>query len=164
MISIFKDLNKFAKKWNWLDIIAIFFARILPYVLIISLIIFGIFTKSWEIIIYPFLSALVARFIVNSPIYFFYKRVRPAYLRDTNLLIPIPKNPSFPSSHASVFSAISFTILYFNITLGIIFLSLSILIGIARVFCGVHWFRDILGGFISGIFSSLIIYYLINLI
>jgi undecaprenyl-diphosphatase len=164
MISIFKGLNQFAKKWKWLDILAIFCARVLPYILVLVLIIFSIVVKSWQILFFPFLSALIARFIIDSSIYYFYKKTRPAYLKDINLLIPIPKNPSFPSSHASVFSAISFTVLYFNITLGVIFLALSVLIGIARVFCGVHWFRDILGGFASGIFSSLLVFYLINLI
>lgn len=164
MISIFKDINKYAQKWLWLDVVAMFCARTLPYLMVLVLIIFAVIIKSWQIVVYPFLSALIARFVIDSSIYFFYKKVRPAYLKDTKLLIPIPKNPSFPSSHASVFSAISFTVLYFNITLGVVFLGLSMLIGISRVFCGVHWFRDILGGFISGIFSSLIIYYLINII
>jgi undecaprenyl-diphosphatase len=161
MISVFRDINKFAKKWKWLDVLAIFCARILPYLMVLFLVIFAIATKNWQIIFFTLLSALIARFVLNSFIYHFYKEVRPAYIRGANVLIPIPGNPSFPSSHAAVFSAISFTLFLYNIQIAYVFLALSLLIGVARVFCGVHWFRDILGGFASGFLSAIIVYYIL---
>jgi undecaprenyl-diphosphatase len=164
MISVFKNINRFAGQNKQLDLFAIFCARYLPYFLVLFLLIFSIVNKKWEIFVYPVVSALFARLVIDNLIYYFYKEVRPAYLKTVNLLIPIPKNPSFPSSHATVFSAISFTLIFYNLNLGIAFLCLSFLIGISRVFCGVHWFRDILGGFAAGLFSAIIVYYLLNLI
>ena len=164
MISIFKDINKFAGKWKWLDLIAIFCARYLPYLMVVFLFIFAILNRNWQILFYPLLSALFGLFIINNLIYFFYIEKRPAYLWATKLLIPVPKNPSFPSSHTEFFSAISFSLFFYNVNLAIIFLALTCLVGIARVFCGVHWFRDILGGLVAGVFSAIIIYYLLSFI
>jgi len=162
MISIFKDINKFAGRWEWLDKSAIFCARVLPYFLVIFLLIFSVINKKWEIFIVPLFSAFVSRFIIGSLIYHFYKEKRPAKLKGTNLLIPVPNNPSFPSSHATVFFAISFSLLVYNTNLALIFLALSLIIGIARVFCGVHYFRDIVGGFVAGLISAGTIYLLLR--
>ena len=161
MISIFEDINQFAKKWKWLDLAAVFCARILPYLVVGFLLIFSIFSKNLEILIVPLFSAFISRFVIGSLIYYFYKEKRPAHLKGTNLLIPVPNNPSFPSSHAAVFFAISFSLLAYNINLALIFLALSVIIGTARVFCGVHYFHDIVGGFVSGLISSVAVYYLI---
>lgn len=161
MISIFKDINSFAKRWRWLDLTASFCARILPYLLVIFLFIFSVVIKNWQIFIVPLVAAFVSRFVIGSLIYHFYKEKRPAKLRGTNLLIPVPTNPSFPSSHAAVFSAISFSLFAYNMNLAIIFLLVSLIIGIARVFCGVHYFRDIVGGFFAGALSATIVYYLL---
>lgn len=164
MISIFKNINHFAGKQKWLDLLAIFCARILPYLMIISLLIFSAVSKNWQILIVPLISAFLSRFIIGSLIYYFYQEVRPAYSEHTNILIPVPNNPSFPSSHATVFFAISFSLFFYNINLAIIFLALSLIIGTARVFCGVHYFRDIVGGFVAGLLSSLIVYYFLHLL
>lgn len=164
MFSVFKNINKFAGKWKVLDYTAIFFARFFPYLMVVFLFGLSVETKYWKILFYPLISALFSRFLISSLIYFFYKEPRPANLTGTKTLIPVPSNPSFPSSHAAVFSAISFALFFFNINLAIIFLVLSVIMGVARVFCGVHWFHDIVGGFISGFISSVAIYYLLNFI
>ena len=164
MFSVFKNINRFAGKWKWLDWSVIFFARILPYLFVIFLFIFSVVIRKWEIFIVPLISAFVSRFVIGSLIYHFYKEKRPAKLKGTNLLIPVPNNPSFPSSHAAVFFAISFSLFAYNINLAIIFLVLSLIIGTARVFCGVHYFRDIVGGFVAGCLSSVVVYFLLILI
>jgi len=110
------------------------------------------------------LSGLCAAFVFGKIVQFFYKEQRPAEFKGTNVLISVPKNPSFPSRHASLAFGISFYLFFYSTPLAIIFIACSCLVGIARVFCGVHWFRDILGGVVSGFISSLAIYYLITLI
>lgn len=57
---------------------------------------------------------------------------------------------SFPSSHASIFSALAFTILFRYRKAGYLFLSFAVLIGLARIIAGVHFPADILGGFVLG--------------
>jgi undecaprenyl-diphosphatase len=162
MFSVFKNINRFANKSKLLDGFAIFCARYLIYVLLFFLFLFAFFTGNWQIFVYPFLSGLFAAFVLDKIIYFFYKEHRPAELKNSIILIPVPKNPSFPSRHASLAFGISFCLLFYNFPLAIIFLILSCFIGVARVFCGVHWFHDILAGVFVGFISALTFYGLLN--
>lgn len=157
MISIFRNLNQFAKRWKALDSAAIFCAKKLPYFMVIFLFAYCWMQKSLPLFFYAVLSALFAR-LINEGIYFFYKGKRPAYLPGTKVLISVPKNYSFPSSHASLFFGMSWFLLSSDFYLGIAFLILSLIMGIARVFCGVHWFRDIIAGAFVGLLSSIIIH------
>ena len=134
------------------------------YLMVLFLFTFAVMHHSRGIFVYPFFSGLCAAFIFDKIIYIFLKAKRPAEIKGTKVLIPIPKNPSFPSRHASLLFGISFYLFFYNIPLAICFIVCSFLVGIARVFCGVHWFHDILGGIVAGALSSIIIYYLISLI
>lgn len=161
MISVFKNLNYFAGKWKALDVAAIFCARFLPYLMAIFLFFYSVCISNISLFFYAVLSGLFARFVINELAHLFYKRQRPAYLEQTKILIPVPRNFSFPSGHSSFFFGISFFLIFYNIYLAITFIVLSFVIGTARVFCGVHWFRDILGGCVAGLMSAGIIYYLL---
>ena len=162
-VSLFKFINSFAKRWKYLDLLGVFFAVYLPYLILLYLLVFFVFVGNIYLIIFPVLSGLFARFVINNLVYLFYKRKRPSELKDTKVLIPVPKYPSFPSGHASFFFGISFALFFYNPTLSFWFSALSCLVVIARVFCGVHWFRDILAGALSGGISSILIYYLLTL-
>lgn len=164
MFSVFKNINRFAGRNRALDLFEIFCAKQLIYLMVLGLFVSAIYFHSRGIFAYPLLSGLSAAFVFDKIVYFFYKEKRPAEMNGANVLIPVPKNPSFPSRHTSLVFGISFYLFFYNTPLAIVFIICSCLVGIARVFCGVHWFRDILGGIVSGIISSLTIYYLIALI
>jgi len=160
MFSVFKNINQFAKKWEIVDLLAIFCARILPYLMVLFLFFYSIYTQYFYLFVYAILTGLFSRFVINELVHLFYKRQRPAYLEQAKVLIPVPKNSSFPSGHSSFFFGVSFFLFFYNAYLALIFIALSFLVGVARVFCGVHWFRDIVGGFFAGAISAVIIYYL----
>ena len=164
MISIFKNLNRFAGKLRLLDGLAIFCAKYLLYLMLLSLFLVAINIHSRGIFFYPLVSGLSGAFIINTVIYHFYKKHRPAELKGTKTLISVPENPSFPSRHAALTFGVSFYLFFYSTYLAIIFFVCSCFVGLARVFCGVHWFSDILGGVVSGFISAIIIYYLVNLI
>ena len=88
-------------------------------------------------------------------------RVRPCHIHAWVRLIEgyCPQSPAFPSSHAT------------NITAGITFLSfffprwlfamvpLALLVGYSRVYLGVHWTSDVIGGYAAGgFFLTLLIW------
>lgn len=91
------------------------------------------------------------------------KRYRPLGIRLTEA-----HGYSFPSGHASISTAIGFVLIYFIIkriknkkvaylTSGLIFTYL-VLVGISRVYVGVHYPTDVLGGwFIAGVWSYITI-------
>lgn len=160
---ISKKINSFAGRWKWLDVLAIFCAKYLPYLLLAILIIFSVLNRRYYILFYPLLSAFFAIFVVNKLIYLFYKEARPSELKETKTLISVPKNPSFPSRHAAFFFAASFSLFLYDVFLFQVFILCSCIIGVARVFTGVHWLKDILGGVITGFLSAIIVYYLFNI-
>lgn len=160
MISIFKNINRLAGKSKILDIFAIFCAKYLFYLMLAFLLLFSFAFHSIGLFFYPLLSGFIAAFILNKIIYVFYKERRPAEFKNTNTLISVPKNPSFPSRHASFSFGISFYLFLYSVPLAIAFLVCSCFIGIARVFCGVHWPRDILAGIFVGLLSVFMTYFL----
>ena len=158
MFSIFKNINRFAGKYKLLDGLAIFCARVLPYIMGIFLLVYASWRGRYDLFFYPLLCALFSRFVINELVHLFYKEPRPAHIQGTNVLIPVPKNYSFPSGHASFFFAASFFLLFYSTRFALIFVISSCIVGLARVFCGVHWFRDIMGGAVAGLISALIVY------
>ncbi len=164
MISVFKNINQFAGRWKILDIFAIICARILPYFMVLFLFFYSIYISNLYLFVLAIISGIFARFILNELVHLFYKEIRPANLGQAKILIPVPKNYSFPSGHASFFFGVSSFLFFYNIYLSIVFILCSFLVGTARVFCGVHWFKDILGGFLAGLLSAIVVYNLLNYI
>lgn len=69
---------------------------------------------------------------------------------------------SFPSGHATFFSALATGLYFYHKKLGVFFAICAILIGLARVISGVHFPVDILAGFILGALVALGVYFLIR--
>ncbi|MCL4437537.1 phosphatase PAP2 family protein, partial [Patescibacteria group bacterium] len=67
---------------------------------------------------------------------------------------------SFPSGHAAFFFAIAIIILFWRPKWGWFFVGSSILLSIARIYVGVHWPLDIIGGAVIGLASGFAVYYL----
>ncbi|MCL4365767.1 phosphatase PAP2 family protein [Patescibacteria group bacterium] len=63
---------------------------------------------------------------------------------------------SFPSRHATIISVIAFAYTYFKSKWALLFLLVMVWIGISRIFIGVHYPLDVLGGFASGAISILL--------
>lgn len=156
---LFNLINQFALRYAWLDYSAIFFANYFQYLVTASLIVFLIldFKKYWKIVILALFSGAFARAFVEI-IYFFYPTTRPFAVlpRAIQLISHSPAN-SFPSGHATLLFALATIIFLYNKKAGIVYYIFAFLISLARVFCGVHWPADILGGAIIGILISLIL-------
>lgn len=99
-------------------------------------------------------AALAARFIAKPLILLVYARPRPfVLLPAAHKLIStyVYENyQSFPSGHMLFFFALSAALFGFNKKLGSWFFVFSAIMGIARIFAGVHWPSDILAGAILG--------------
>ena len=92
--------------------------------------------------------------VLNS----FYFRLRPFEVLDLNLLFYEPTDSSFPANFAAVGFAVATAVFMKNKKLGLFLGLLTLLGGWGRVYAGVHYPSDIVGGVIIGMFASLIAY------
>ena len=143
-----------------LDTAGIFLAQYLPYILVIPLIFFLLRGKTVKTRIHTFLFLtlllLLSRGVFTETIRFFFPRQRPFEALGFTSLIP-ESGVSFPSGHAAFFFAVSFAMYAVEKAWGWWFLGLSLLNGIARVFVGVHYPFDIVGGALVALASYLIL-------
>ena len=95
---------------------------------------------------------------------------RPRPTSDVVTIIEIAKRQSFPSGH-TLFYIVFFGFLiiamgncrsipfYCRITVAAVSSLIIFLVPFSRIYLGAHWFTDVLGGFISGIFCLIILGY-----
>lgn len=155
--QLFFKINGLVGKNKVLDKISKFFGQILIYLATLLLIILSFLDSQLDILM-PFVAFVFLAFswIISLSIGLIVRRQRPfiKYPNKTNNLIKplLEQWKSFPSDHAMIMTVICFTSLLFNpfyITLlGLVFL---ILIAWGRVYCGVHYPADILGGITVGL-------------
>ena len=103
------------------------------------------FAKSRELALHAFLSALTAWAISKFLKDFFYTP-RPFLISGLTPLVKYSSDGSFPSNHTAAAFAIAITVFLHHRRLGIILIILALLIGISRIFGGVHYPIDIIGG------------------
>ena len=84
-----------------------------------------------------FLNQIILRFVT---------RVRPYDLGLTRLIIEKSHDPSFPSDHATVVWAVAFSLLLKRDRYAWLFLVPALLISLSRVYVGMHFVSDVLGG------------------
>ena len=155
---IFGKINNFALENHWFDTLGIFFAEYLTYILVFFLLSFLIwnFKKYWLMVTLAFTSGALARGFTEL-IRFLWTRPRPFVENHVSLLVNHLNSAAFPSGHAAFFFGISAVLYFYNKKIGILFFVASFLISLGRVFCGIHWPLDILGGFLVGILSAIIV-------
>lgn len=156
--ELFYFINGLAGKWVWLDVLAVFIAQYLPYVAGACLVLFLIkdYKKYWPIVVSAAGAALLGRFVFLEIIRLLHDRFRPFLGAGVNALLTYPTPQAFPSGHATVFFAITTIVFFYNKKAGFVFLAASLLIGLARVFVGLHWPLDIAAGIIVGIAAGLL--------
>jgi len=149
---LFQKINNLAGQWPLLDNMGRFFAEYLPYALAFLVLLF--FWRRWKIILQALLAAIVAKFVIIDFIHLFWYRQRPFAEQEISSLIGEIGQASFPSVHTALFFALSTVVYSYNKRAGFGFFIASFLMGVSRVFVGVHWPLDILAGILVGIFSG----------
>ncbi|MFQ6015121.1 MAG: phosphatase PAP2 family protein [Anaerolineae bacterium] len=93
--------------------------------------------------------------IVAKALNLVYPRPRPFTFNEVNLLFYRPSDPSFPSNATAIAFGLATPVWSKDRPLGTIMYLLASLLGLARVYVGVQYPFDILGGALVGIFSAL---------
>jgi len=84
--------------------------------------------------------------LMNQGILLFVQRIRPYDAGVTHLLIAPSADPSFPSDHATLVFAVAFARLAAGARRGWIYLVAALAIALSRVYVGIHYVSDIVGG------------------
>jgi len=142
-----------------MNFLAIFGAEYLIFIIIILG--FGIFIKKpaqikREMIIFAFFTLPII-FIISRICAALYFNPRPFVAENFTALIPHQSNNGFPSDHTLLSSAIAMIIWQFNRKKGLILLALALMVGLARVYVGVHHYLDIFTSLIISIVAVLFV-------
>jgi len=166
---LFQLINNLAGHYKWLDDLGIFFAAYSQYFFGAGIIIFmlfkkekAVFWKNFKITAYFFGTAIVSRFVFGEIIKLAVNRSRPFEIHQVTQILPYDVGQSFPSGHMAFFFAFSTAVYLYNKKVGIICYIVSFLMGIARIYTGVHYPLDILGGMILGVLVGLLCDKLLN--
>lgn len=162
-IYIFNIINNLAENWFFVDFFFYLSAKILPYFLLLPFVylLYKGYKKNFFFVGEAVFSALFARYAVCELIRYIIPRERPFFvLEDSKLLLPLTENSSFPSGHVSFFFALSTVVFLYNKKWGSVLYALSLLIGLSRVYVGIHWPSDILAGVLVGIFCGFVVFHL----
>ncbi len=169
-IAVFELINGLAGRSAIFDFIGVFFAEYFQYVLGTILLLVVLLAKnkakSAEMALVAVVSALAARFGVKNLILLFYSNPRPYAVPEGRQLVLTPGEDfqSFPSGHALFFFAAATAIWCYDKKLGPAFFAAAAMIGLARIFVGVHWPSDILAGAALGILTGWLTFKAANLV
>jgi undecaprenyl-diphosphatase len=116
----------------------------------------------WRITCVSGLAAAALGLLISQVISHLWVRERPfvAHPRETLLLAAPSHEPSFPSDHAVAAFAIACSVaLVAGRRPGALLLAGATMVGITRVFVGLHYPGDIAGGALLGLTSALIVFF-----
>ncbi|NAR16783.1 phosphatase PAP2 family protein [Acinetobacter haemolyticus] len=160
-IQLFHSINAFALKYPMLDQLVIFFADDLNTVFISFIVLLLIVQwKTYSLIFAKTLFMVLISLLLCDLVDYFYHHPRPFQLQVGHKLIGHGPSSSFPTQHTLtiVIIACSYLMAGFKL-IGGIGLVLSLIVGLSRIFVGVHFPFDILGAFVIGFMLVLLVNY-----
>ncbi len=161
----FNLIHGLAGKSRVLDLLGIFLADYLGYLLILTALYLIFSQKDWRIrcqfFLFTVLTIIFSRGLLTELIRYFYHRPRPFLVLDFIPLVNHDAASAFPSGHAAFYFALAAAVFYLlGRSWGWRFIVGALLIGIARVYAGVHWPLDIVGGLLVALSGLFIVKYL----
>lgn len=164
--SLFRLINNLSHKISLFDWLMIFVAQYSGYFLVVfAVVLFFLLRKDWRRQTYYFsvvaLSLIVSSGIITTTLRFFFYRPRPYIALSLEPLF-MKTSSAFPSGHAVFFFTLAAAVLFFNRKMGVWFLAIAALMGFARIFSGVHYPLDILGGAAIGVLSVFFVVFLLE--
>ena len=148
--DLFLIINSWVGKSSFLDSLMIFSADKLIYVLFMAAafcVAYLVYKRQWRSI--SLISiALITSFMIRFVLSKLFISDRPFVDHTITQLLPHAANQSFPSDHATAAFAVALAILVLTCfkKTGWILLIMASIVGFARVFTGVHYPFDVIGG------------------
>ncbi len=152
--SLFSAINGWAGN-RLLDDVMIFAAK---YLIFLAFALFVValvraYLRGVPVLVGPGVT-LVLAFVFGLAVAALYAEKRPFQSHHVHLLIKHAPGQSFPSDHATAAFALALaTLVFLSRPLGGLLLGLAVLIGFARVYCGVHYPGDIVGSLLVSVLA-----------
>ena len=159
-INMFRMINDLGKEDSVLNPIMIFIAEYLVIFLALAMMIYW-FTgnrKNRVMVGCAMLTFIFAELIGKIAGEIHFNKQPFAELENVNQLIDKAVNNSFPSNHTMVFFSVCVTFWLFQRGWGFLWLIAAVLVGISRIWVGVHYPADVLTGAAISIVTASILY------
>ena len=152
-------INSLANHSHILDIFIVVLGEFMPYLFIAIEVYLYFFASRQKESVLAF-EAMLIGLGINQIIGLFYFHNRPFMDHLGVLLHKHLSDNSFPSDHTTFMLSIAFSLLFYakSRVVGAYLLIFGIIGGFARVYEGVHYPFDIVGGIITGLVGAIIIY------
>lgn len=155
--SIFNAIHNLAGQSRLLDFLGVFLADYLGYLMLFSAVVILSAGSNWRKKFADFsllaISLIISRGVLTEVIRAIYHRQRPFLALNFTPLVDQAGTGAFPSGHAAFYFALTGVIWMLDVKWGKRFLIGAILMGLARIYAGVHWPLDIVGGAVVGLLS-----------
>ncbi len=170
--KLFIWINSFAGKSSIVDNLASILCSDHFFPVLLSLLLLGLWFGSNNLknrVIYQkcvfisFIGLTIANLNV-ALVNFIFFRDRPFNNHEVTLLFYEPTDSSFPSNAIAATTALACGIWIANKRLGSISFGAVLIFGFIRIFSGIHYPIDILGGLLIGILSTVVARYIIKLL
>lgn len=160
-IELFRLINELGKEYTYLNPIFSFIAEYTVFFLAL-----GVLTiwfkrdKHRRLMILCAIITFICAFIIGKICGAFHLNYQPfVELSDVNKLIEKEKDNSFPSDHTILFFSFCITFWLFKRGWSILWIFLAILVGISRIWVGVHYPFDVVVGIVISFATATIIYF-----
>lgn len=163
---LFLLINGWAGKNSLLDASMVFSAKYLIYIVFLTvaaLMLILLYKRQWQPVFW-FGGALVSSVVFLLIAAHLYVDHRPFVDHHVTQLIAHAAGKSFPSDHTTATAAMAFGLLLLTPfrKIGVLVLAAAVLIGFSRIFVGVHYPVDILGGIVTGALGGLVVWFVRN--
>lgn len=157
--TFFQLINQFAGKLGLLDSLMVGLAQYGVLLLALPLLYmwFKGDTGAKKAALLSLLSMAIA-LLINQIIGHIYFRPRPFTAHSVTQLIDHSADSSFPSDHTSFAFGIAWLIMFKDRRIGTFALLIGVLVGISRVFVGVHYPGDVLAGALVGLVAAVFVW------
>lgn len=149
---LFQIINDLSGRWAVLDWLGIFFAKYAIFIMgfaAVGVLFFSQNEKSKDeqfIICIKMLLAALFGYLVKIAINLVSMKPRPFEIHDIQPLVAKLTDGSFPSIHTLVSFIMAFAVYSYNKKIGAYFFAVAALVGLSRIYVGVHYPFDVLGG------------------